>query len=134
MDITQVVVKLIKDAVTSVVGSKVHPMVIPQNNLLPAITYQLIGENLQRCMNGSSTLRVAKFQVNSYSKNVSQINQMYELLLAGCQEYKGTVIISTESVDVQVVTINRLSDTYDSDVQGYACQCEMEVTYHGTPY
>lgn len=84
-------------AITSLVGTRIYPLVRPQGGALPAITYQVIGSTHEH-VNGSTanTLRAAGLatytvQVDSWASTYTAAQTIDETLRTKLQGYRGTM-------------------------------------------
>lgn len=136
MDIQMAIVKLLKSSVSvsAIVGTKIHPMVIPQDNTLPAITYQMGREAPTRCTDGTTSHRRATFDINLYAKRVSETSSLYSAVMSALENYSGTVTIGAESIVIQRIKCDKLPDGYDDAVQAYSTKLEAIVDYNGTAH
>lgn len=65
---TELVTRLENDAgVGAVAGDRIHPLNLPQNATLPALTYQRISGPRLRHLGGSSSFGTARIQINCWA-------------------------------------------------------------------
>ena len=53
--------------VTALVGTRIFPVILPQNTTLPAITYQVVTTVLMPTLDGESGLENALFQIDCWA-------------------------------------------------------------------
>lgn len=87
---------LLKDApeVKELVGSRVFPLRIPQNTSLPAITYQLVGGDHDRCRSYGRF----RFQVSLFAKTYAQASTLSEVVQFALDGYEdGETLIEADA-------------------------------------
>lgn len=102
-------------AITSVVGSRIYPIKMPDNVTLPAISYQLVAGEQIESTEGSSGLAAFVFQIDCWARGVAQVKALGEAVRLALQGFRGT----QAGVVVNGVTEWSSFEDYDSDTQSY---------------
>ena len=85
--------------ITDIVGDNIYPLYIPQEIPLPCITYQMVSTDPNGTKDGVSSLDVERYQVNVYSDNFNEMNDLQKLVRTTLDFYTGEVA----GLDVQRV-------------------------------
>ena len=100
--------------ITSLVSSsKICPMVIPQGESLPGITYQRITDMPIHAMGNDITLRDPLYQVSSWSTSYSQVLSIAKQIKSALQDFTGT--LATSGVSVQRIFLENEIEYPDFD-------------------
>lgn len=96
-----------KDLVVSLntICERVYPLMMPQNVVLPAMTYQVIFDGTEQSVKGHICGRDARFQVDIYSKTYSEAKSLKQQAVDNIIDLKGGNISA--------------QDLYDNDIQLY---------------
>lgn len=97
--------------VTSLVGTRIYPVKLPQAATYEAITYQRISNT---ATNGSTSLRESRFQIDCWAQTYAETQVLAAAVKAALEEYKK---VATPGIK-QSYVINELDD-YDDDVRVY---------------
>lgn len=88
---------LLGDAeITAMIGDRVYPVNLPQNGLLPAVTYRVISDMTEYNMEGPAGLARPRFQVTAWGEtydDVVALAKLVETRLSGFSGAAGGVII-----------------------------------------
>lgn len=68
--------------IAAIVGTRIHPLELPQNAVFPCITYQVISFQHTDSLTGSSGLGTARIQVNCWARNVTGSSSGYATMLS----------------------------------------------------
>lgn len=71
------------------VGSRVYPQVLPQNPVLPALTYHQVSGPAERSHSGNSNLTKARYQISCWSKNYLEVKSIAVTITQALNGYKG---------------------------------------------
>ena len=112
------VVHLMGDTgVTGIIGTRLYPMVVPQDAELPAAAYQQLSGPREHSHSGASGLVRARVQFTCMGASYNAAKDVAEALRLSLDGFKG----SMGNVDVQAVFL-------DNEVDGYASTFEAAVT------
>lgn len=117
-------------AVNNLISARIYPSILPQNVVLPAITYQVlsdmpVGQNLS----GSAGLFNAVIQLDLYHNNYILLKGLSEQVRLALQGYKGTV--STVIILGIYLTESEVED-FEQDVNNYRLLNRFSIWYHRT--
>jgi len=107
-------------AITDVVGSRIHPLVLPQSPTYPAITYSIDGLSQRTTLDGVQQGIVrADIQIDAWADEGTgghkQAHDLAVLILAALKNLKG----SMGGVTVQSLTRDNQDDFYENTVDAY---------------
>ena len=114
---------------SSLVGTRIYPLVLPQNPALPAVTYQKISRAGERVMNNSTTLVVrTRFQISCWATSYSNAKDVAEQVKLALQDYSG---LMGGAGGVQVLDVNVVGeqDIYEPDTGIYHLPVDVMI-YH----
>lgn len=131
-DFEELLVSVLKStpAVIARVGSRIYPMVRPQDSALPAITYQKISGNPQVQMSGPHNMFRERFQITCFAARYSQMKQTADAVRGAFNGYDSTV----DSVEVHIATIDNEVDLISElpdvrDARVYARAIDFIIWY-----
>lgn len=101
--------------ITDVVSIRIYPVILPQNAVLPAITIQLLQSEVHDTLGGMAGLFEAEIQVDVYSLNKQEVQDIAENVRLSLQAYSGI------NLGVSIKGIHFLDE-----MDGF----EPEVSYH----
>lgn len=99
------------DLVAVVPSSRMYADHLPQNPTYPAITYQLVSEELPHNHDRSAGPTRARFQISCWSQTKPQAAQVRELVKGVLVAYKGTAA----SINVQGIFYLGTTSLWDPD-------------------
>lgn len=74
---------------TEAVSLKVYPSIIPQNGVLPCLTYQQISGIREQKLDGALGFVTSRFQINCWSKTYAESSQVAELVRLALESQNG---------------------------------------------
>jgi hypothetical protein len=98
--------------VAAIVGTRIYPVLLPQDTLYEAITYQRISSTPQ---NGSTTLRETRYQINCWALTYAEAQALASAVRARAEEYTDT----DQAPAIKMTQVVNELDDYDSDAQVY---------------
>ena len=120
--------------ITAIVPStKICPMVIPQGESLPAITYQLIVETPHHAMSNDALLRDPTWQVSSWSTSYAQVKSLSNEIRKTLRDFSG--VLATSGVTVKRIFLDNEVEfaDFDSNTNKYAYHvAQRYVIWHTT--
>ena len=75
---------------TSRIGSRIYPMVAPQDETYPYIVYQTISDQTSEVVEGASGTANGRVQIASWALTYREAHQLDEEVRAAVQGYRGT--------------------------------------------
>ncbi len=109
---------------SALVGTKIYPVVAPQNVNLPFVTYQMISGVRIHAMIKDPGLTRPRFQLTSWSTSYATVQAVAKQVRLALQDYSGTMGGSS-GVPVQRIFFENeidLVDTDDGRVTHYCAQ------------
>jgi len=126
------VAELLADAgVSALVGTRVHPHVIPQDGELPAITYQRISSQREMQMDGPLSLIRVRMQVDCWSSSYSGAKSLADAVRSALNGVgiRSPKTLGSESVQlVFLESDNDLAD-FEGDKREYRVSQDWMI-YH----
>jgi len=101
-----------KDLVVSLksVCERVFPLIMPQNVVFPAMTYQVIYDGSNISLNGNLKSRDVRFQVDIYSKSYSEAKDLKGLATDKVIELGGGSVSAQDLYDDEQKLFRQLID------------------------
>lgn len=81
-------------AVSALVGTRIYPLMAPQNVANPYITYQVINDNSNQCLGGSVYQNDTRFQIDCWSTKYSEVKAIKEAVESALIGFKSSYAIS----------------------------------------
>ena len=119
--------------VSAIVGTKIYPMVVPQNAVMPAITYQKISGQWQIQMDGPHNMSEERFQINCWASTYGGAKALCEAVRDVLNGYDSAVNV----VDFHVMTLENEMDLLveipdERGARRYARAMDFNVWYRIT--
>lgn len=111
------------------VGSRVYPMVIPQNAALPCITYQRISTPRQYVMGSSDVVTNARMQIDCWGSSYSSAKTVAESVLTALNQQMGDLGTGAKKFTVLVSLADSESDGYEPDTGRYRVRIDFRIMY-----
>jgi len=80
--------------VSALVGTRIYPLMAPQNVINPYITYQVVNDNSNQCMGGEVYQNDTRFQLDVWSTKYSEVKAIKEAVLSALIGFKSSNSIS----------------------------------------
>lgn len=94
------------------VGSRVYPLILPQNPTYPAIVYQRISSFDTGTIDGTESLDMARFQIKAYARTFQEVITVRDAIKAimSCKanklmhmsDYENDTKLYSEMIDYQI--------------------------------
>lgn len=81
-------------ALSALVGTKIYPLLAPQNVTNPYIVYQVINDNSNQCIEGEVYQNDTRFQIDCWSTKYSEVKAIKEAVLNSLIGFKSSNSIS----------------------------------------
>jgi hypothetical protein len=113
--------------VTAVVGARVHPLIIPQNERgqgsQPCLVYQVITRERSKTRCGTVALVRTSLQVDAYGRTYASAKAASEACIAALLDYRGTV----GAVTIKDVALSAEIDLTDPEPGLYRVSNTFEI-------
>lgn len=106
-------------AVTALVSSRISVMRLPQNVVLPAISYMIDGAYRPETQKGGTGLVRTRMQVDHWASSMLTARQLAETTRKILQGYRGTMGSGANSVKVSQVRFQSELNFYHEDVNNF---------------
>ncbi|CAK0778999.1 conserved hypothetical protein [Gammaproteobacteria bacterium] len=110
--------------IAAVVSTRVYPVTLPQNAVLPAIAFTRISTSRALTHDGSTQIAESSFQISCFHTNVKSAKTLAGLVRAKLHGYKGTV--GSDVIQVTEV-VDEGPDIWEPDLEEY--QIPLEVVF-----
>lgn len=109
--------------VTNLVGTRVYPVVLPQDPIYPAIRYQQLAGSREPTMGSNNGLVNTTVQIDSYSESYAQARQVAEEVRSALQRFRGTVA----GVVIEGAFVEGPLDVFEDQIKKYRVQQDFTV-------
>lgn len=123
--------KLVSDSsVTTLVGTRIYPSILPQNPTLPAIRYETGIQRPAHKLSGGAGFATSTVSIDIFAVSHIEAYNVQQAIRESLQGWSGTAN-STEMVSVNVVNIREdyLQPTDASDVGKYRVNMDVEIIH-----
>lgn len=103
---------------TALVSNRIYPLVMPQNTILPAVTFSKVSGPRVHAMQKDTGMAYPRFQVSCWGSTYKQAKEVAAQVRAALQDYKGTMG-GAGGVVVGGVFIQDENDLYEPGTQVY---------------
>ncbi|MGJ3501611.1 hypothetical protein PsalN5692_03886 (plasmid) [Piscirickettsia salmonis] len=101
-------------------GWPVFPLVLPKEQLLPAVTYQVIGGERRYQIDTTAYLQKKTLQISCIAKTYQECKILQEYITQALNNY--------HSEKIQLVTFESELDHYESDTKTYRTNLTFNLT------
>lgn len=78
-------------AITAQVGTRIYPLIVPEDVQKPALAYQVISESRDYIMAGQDAVTTSRVQITIVAENVAQMDTAAQTLRNALSGYSGTI-------------------------------------------
>jgi hypothetical protein len=112
--------------VSALVGTRVYPLVAPQDAELPLLVYQRISTPRVRSQSGPSGLAHPRFQITARATSVSQLRDLANKVRIALDGFKG-VMGGASGVNVGAIFQDNERDGYGETTMEYSVQMDFII-------
>lgn len=94
-------------AVAALVGTRVYPMILPQNPTLPAVVYQEIRTEARAAADGDTGQRESRFQLTWWATSYAAVKSGKAALVGLLSGYRGG--------SIELITVDAMHDDRDPE-------------------
>jgi len=106
---------LSNDAGVSAITTRIYPIMLPQNAVYPAISYQVNEDTEDETFDGQGTFQRINLEVDAWSDTHADMLALADAIKAAIKNYSGTV--ASNAVDK--ITIDSAISVYEDQVEKY---------------
>lgn len=110
-------------AITTLVGTRIQPLPLPQGNLMPSIAYEVTDKPGIPCDNGTLILQ-EEVSVECFSESLLQSETLNELVRSALHKYSGTA----GGIKVVAMMYSGGEDDYDEELRIYYTKAVFKAT------
>lgn len=103
-------------AVSALVGTRIYPMIAPQEAADPCITYTLNSIEYNETKDAASSLNFEEWAVNGFSKTFTEANDLRDAVIAALNRFSGT----NSGVKISNTVVKRADHFYDNEERLFA--------------
>ena len=108
---------------TALVAARIYPVMLPQDVVLPAVSYRRIAGSRTSAMGSDTGLAHPRFEVNAWSQDYLTAKQVKEQLRAALQRWRGTV----SGVEILDTFILGERDDYEPTTLTYQIPLDVQI-------
>lgn len=117
-------------AITTICGTRIYPIKMPDNSIFPAVTYQKIVETTEHIINSSGQLKKAIFSISTWVRHTptatpATARELSAAIRAAIDGIRGLY----SGMDIQGILIQNETQTYDEDVEVYRILQDFLIIY-----
>lgn len=112
---------------TDLVGLRIYPGIAPQNTATPYVTIQKISDEPVPAMSADTGLERPRFQIDSWSDQPLEAENVDVQVRAALQRYSGTLAGTT----IQVSFLENSVDLYDQETELHHVATDFEINHGG---
>lgn len=117
---------LAADAGVAALCQSIWPQTIPQNAGMPAITYSLDDEQVDRLLDGPGDLRSALIDVSTWSPDHAQSHELADAVESALVGHRGTFGTKT----AEHIRLERKFELFESDTRLYRVSQQFFIAYY----
>lgn len=102
-------------AVAALVADRIHPIVLPQAGLFPALTYQVIDGDSHYSMQGPSGLASRRVQIDCHAETYEEAIDLKGAVIGALSGFQGDV--GSPPVRIQGIFRQLERDNYDAELE-----------------
>lgn len=122
--------KLLSDAtIAAILATRLYPVILPQNTIFPAATYQIIDTPRDFNLDGPSGLARPKIQYTLWATKADNVKALARAIRLALNGFKGTL---PDGSDVKSVMLEDERETYESDVNLHRIDLDFVVWFDET--
>jgi hypothetical protein len=107
-------------------GAYLFPVILPENQALPALTYQIVGGVSYPTFN-TSGMQKQRVQFDCYGKSYLSAATVRATLIAALNGYKGTL---ADGMVLQFANYIQSVDHFEDDARQFRCTCEFYLFFN----
>ncbi|KKM71084.1 hypothetical protein LCGC14_1434230 [marine sediment metagenome] len=119
-------------AVAALVGSRVYPAKLPQNVVLPSLSYLQLGSERSAHTGGSSGLVSATIQISCWASTYLESKSLAEAVRLSLETFVGELGGGGGRTNVQGAFISNESEFFESTVKAYRTDLDFEIWHTET--
>lgn len=109
-------------------GTKLHPILLPEDPALPAATYQQIARTPLYTLDGRVNFTEVRIQFDTWANDYGQAKQLMAAINAAIDNFSGQLSDGTQVFGIQLDTCN---DLYEDAARIYRCTADYLIQYAG---
>ncbi len=106
---------LSNDSGVSAITTRIYPIMLPQNAVYPAISYQVNEDSEIETFDGQGTFQRISLEVDAWSDTHANMLTLADAIKAAIKNYSGTVASNT----IDKITIDSAVSVYEDQVEKY---------------
>lgn len=111
--------------IAALVGTRVHPMILPQVATYPALAYMVVSDDRPQSHSGPTGLATPRVQIDCWGATYGAAKALERAVRAALEGYIG----SMGSVTVRGVFLDTAQDLFDEEAQKYRVRMDWFISY-----
>jgi hypothetical protein len=116
-------------ALTTLIGTRVWPIILPQKPVLPAVTYSEISAIRGHTMQGPDGLAFARMQIDSWAKSFKQARILADAVRARLDGFRGDFTDSPPTTFAQGIFFETERSMYESEPELFRVSSDYTVVF-----
>ena len=113
-------------SLSSLVGNRIHPLVLPEDCVKPAVVYQRISTVPTITMDGPADLTTCRLQFDCYGTHYNDVKACADAVSHVLEGYTGTLPDGTYVFDIE---LDGMQDRYESEARLYRVSADYFVRF-----
>ena len=110
--------------ITDIVGSRIYPMILPQDTEYPALTYFQVSNPVQHEVD----IAYPRFQISNWAETYAEVKALLNAGKEVLQRYKGMMGGGSGIKVTQIIFLNSF-DIYDPETGIYHIPADYKIIY-----
>lgn len=106
---------------TALIGIRIYPLMIPQEQSLPSVTYFIVSNIPEHAMGNDADIVTVRLQVSSWSTSYKMAKAVAAQVKAALSRYRSSPILD--------IFLDNEMDQFESDVEEYVVISDFIVFY-----
>lgn len=114
---------LTESTITSLVGARIYPVLLPQAPTFPAMTYQRVSGSRVQSLTGPSGMAHPRFQIDCWAQTYDGAKELAAAVMTELDGYRGTM----GDTRVGGVIVYGDRDIYEPDVEIFRVTIDITI-------
>lgn len=114
--------------ISTIAGERVYPVMLPQNCLLPAVTYQKVSGERLHSLQGDTGYATPVFQISARAGSYAQCKTLAEQIRLSLQNFSG-LMGGTGGTDIGAVLLMGEVEGYEPDTNSWYNHLDFKFHY-----
>jgi len=111
---------------SALVSSRIHPVIVPQEGILPAVTYHKVSGQRVHTFQADPGVAQPRFRISSWASGYSEAKDVADQIRNALQDFSG-VMGGTGGVPVPSVRLENERDKYECETGRYHVDVDFTI-------